>query len=79
MKALILVVVFILSSVDLASAATTYAYDDLGRLKQAQYDNNKEIDYYYDPAGNRTSVVTQAIPPHANAVKTTKKKKGQRR
>lgn len=74
-KTLILVVVFMLSAVDLARAATTYVYDDLGRLKQALYDNGKEIDYSYDPAGNRSSVVTQTTPPRANAVKPSKKMK----
>lgn len=48
-----------------AGAATTYTYDDLGRLTKATYDNGKEIDYSYDPAGNRTQVVTQASPPMA--------------
>lgn len=45
-----------------ALAATAYAYDDLGRLKSASYDNGKEIDYNYDPAGNRSSVVIQTTP-----------------
>ncbi len=42
--------------------ATTYHYDDLGRLKSASYDNGKEVDYNYDPAGNRSSVVVGATP-----------------
>ena len=45
-------------------AATTYVYDDLGRLKSASYDNGKEIDYSYDPAGNRSSVVVVQTTPH---------------
>ncbi|MBV8798616.1 MAG: RHS repeat protein [Alphaproteobacteria bacterium] len=41
------------------SAATTYTYDDLGRLSKVCYDNGKQIAYSYDAAGNRTQVVTQ--------------------
>jgi uncharacterized protein RhaS with RHS repeats len=57
-------------------AATTYAYDDLGRLKSASYDNGKELDYNYDPAGNRSSVVVQTTPhmaPHKVPARATKK------
>jgi hypothetical protein len=59
-------------------AATTYQYDDLGRLKIASYDNGKEIDYNYDPAGNRSSVVIQTTPhmaPHKIPAHSTKKTK----
>lgn len=42
-----------------AFAATTYVYDDLGRLTKVCYDNGQTITYSYDAAGNRTSVVTQ--------------------
>ncbi len=51
-----------------ASAATTYAYDDLGRLYTASYDNGKTITYNFDPAGNRSGVQT-ANTPHAALVK----------
>jgi YD repeat-containing protein len=50
-------------------AATTYTYDNLGRVKTATYDNGKQITYSYDDAGNRSQVVTQAgtnRPPQAN-------------
>jgi len=57
-----------------ARAGVAYSYDDLGRLTVAAYDNGKEIDYHYDQAGNRTSVVTQATTPHANARTVSKKK-----
>ena len=43
-----------------AIAATSYLYDDLGRLCAVCYDNGNEIAYKYDAAGNRTSVVIQA-------------------
>jgi len=59
-------------------SATTYQYDDLGRLKSASYDNGKEIDYNYDPAGNRSSVVVQTTPhraPSKTPVHTSKKAK----
>jgi len=49
-------------STGLSAAATTYTYDDLGRLKTVTYDNGKQIVYTYDPAGNRTQVVTQPTP-----------------
>lgn len=55
-------------------AGVTYTYDDLGRLKRAAYDNNKEIDYTYDPAGNRSSVVTQTTTPHAPSLAPASKK-----
>ena len=42
-----------------ALAATTYVYDDLGRLSAVCYDNGLKITYSYDAMGNRSSVVTQ--------------------
>jgi len=60
-----------------SNAATVYTYDTLGRLKQAAYDNGKEIDYTYDPAGNRTQVVTQTTP-HLGASKPLKSRKTHR-
>ncbi|HWA91456.1 MAG TPA: RHS repeat domain-containing protein [Rhizomicrobium sp.] len=56
-----------------AEAGVSYQYDTLGRLSTASYDNGKQIVYTYDPAGNRTLVVTQATPPHAAPVNTPKK------
>jgi YD repeat-containing protein len=35
--------------------ATTYEYDDLGRLVRETYDNGVEIAFTYDAVGNRTS------------------------
>ena len=59
-----------------AQVTTTYQYDDLGRLKNATY-SSKNIAYNFDPAGNRTSVVTQTNTPHfkAGAVSSAKAKK----
>lgn len=48
-------------------AGVTYTYDMLGRLSTASYDNHKQITYTYDPAGNRTLVVTGATTPHFGA------------
>lgn len=45
-----------------AAAAVTYTYDTLGRVATVTYDNGMEIIYTYDPAGNRTQVVTQTGP-----------------
>jgi hypothetical protein len=57
-------------------AGVTYSYDTLGRLSKAAYDNGKEIDYTYDPAGNRSQVVTQMTPHfEANLKPSTKSKK----
>jgi YD repeat-containing protein len=39
-------------------ATTTYTYDDLGRVATVTYQNGMVITYNYDPAGNRTQVVT---------------------
>ncbi len=57
----------------ISHAATTYTYDDLGRLKQAKYDNGKQIDYTYDQAGNRTAVATSTSPPHGAMLKAPSK------
>ncbi len=43
----------------LASAsawATTYEYDELGRVKKVTYDDGSYVIYAYDAAGNRTVV-----------------------
>lgn len=40
------------------AGTVTYTYDTLGRLKTATYSNGVAVTYYYDAAGNRTSVVT---------------------
>jgi len=61
-----------------AHAATLYYYDDLGRLKQAKYDNGKEIDYTYDQAGNRTSVATSTSTPHGAMLTAPTKSKHKR-
>jgi len=39
---------------------TTYTYDTLGRVATVTYPNGTVITYTYDPAGNRTAVVTTA-------------------
>lgn len=62
----------------LSQATTTYLYDDLGRLKNVAY-TSKNIAYNYDPAGNRTSVVTQTNTPHVNAGAAAKTKKHKRK
>lgn len=53
-----------------AIAATTYTYDELGRLATATYDNGQRVTYSYDAAGNRTQVVAAqgsgAAQPVAN-------------
>ena len=44
--------------------ATTFEYDDLGRITKATYDNGMVVDYAYDPAGNRTSkIISGGTPP----------------
>ncbi len=40
------------------SDSITYEYDSRGRLKKITYLNGTTIQYNYDNAGNRTSVVT---------------------
>lgn len=40
------------------SGTVTYTYDALGRLRSASYSNGVVINYVYDAAGNRSSVVT---------------------
>lgn len=50
------------------SSATSYTYDDLGRVVMVTYDN-KQVVYIYDDAGNRAQVITQGNgnhPPTAN-------------
>lgn len=55
---LLLVACLIGLSAGQVSAATVYTYDTLGRLSTVCYDNGMKITYSYDPAGNRTQVVT---------------------
>ena len=43
-----------------AATATAYTYDTLGRVATVTYPNGTIITYSYDPAGNRTQVVTVA-------------------
>jgi YD repeat-containing protein len=73
-SACFLCVVAVLVSLLPASAGVVYAYDTLGRLHTATYDNGKQIVYNYDPAGNRSSVVTQVTPPHIAAAVPAKHK-----
>ena len=40
--------------------ATTYIYDDLGRLTSATYDSGQIVTYTYDAAGNLLSVTSNA-------------------
>jgi len=60
----------VLAAAPAATAATQYKYDAQGRLISVIYDNGDRIDYRYDQAGNRTTVVTATsvrnLPPAAN-------------
>jgi YD repeat-containing protein len=59
-RVLVLAVLLALSTVSLAKAgngSVTYAYDALGRLISANYDNGVLIYYKYDANGNRTQQV----------------------
>lgn len=42
----------------MAADSADYTYDSLGRIKTVTFANGTIITYNYDPAGNRTSVVT---------------------
>jgi len=42
----------------------TYEYDDLYRLIKATYSDGTVIDYTYDEAGNRLSIITKKIFKH---------------
>lgn len=46
-----------------AGDPVTYTYDALGRLTSATYPGGVTITYSYDPAGNRTEVVSAPTPP----------------
>lgn len=45
-----------------ASAGVHYEYDAAGRLMKATYSNGVVIEYRYDSAGNRRSIITSLIP-----------------
>ena len=60
-KRLLLLVGLALLGANYASASTVYTYDDLGRLSKVCIDNTTQIVYSYDPAGNRTQVVTTNV------------------
>lgn len=69
----------LIAFVPAANAGVTYVYDTLGRLSTATYDNGEQIAYTYDPAGNRTQVVTQPAPPRGAIVKHSAKAKKKRK
>lgn len=50
-------------STPVARGGTDYQYDSAGRLKGVTYPNGAQVNYFYDSAGNRTSI--QAIMPNA--------------
>jgi YD repeat-containing protein len=62
-----------------AYAGVTYAYDDLGRLCTAAYDNGKTITYTFDAAGNRTLVATSGSPPSCTVPNSPLKAKKKRK
>jgi YD repeat-containing protein len=39
-----------------------YTYDDAGQVKKAVYENGIEVDYLYDPSGNRVSMMVSNAP-----------------
>ncbi|MEL7487540.1 MAG: cadherin-like domain-containing protein [Pseudomonadota bacterium] len=49
------------------SQQTQYFYDDLGRLKRADYGVDATQEYHYDAAGNRSAVLTGplGLPPNS--------------
>lgn len=49
------------------SQQTQYHYDDLGRLKRADYDDDATQEYKYDAAGNRSEVITGPLGLPANS------------
>lgn len=48
-----------------AAAGVQYEYDAAGRLIKATYSNGVVIEYRYDSAGNRRSIITSTIPNQA--------------
>jgi YD repeat-containing protein len=61
--ALCLSVLVLLLSVNAYSATIQYQYDRLNRLIQEEWPDGTIIEYVYDEAGNRLSVVTTPPPP----------------
>lgn len=56
----------------------SYEYDDLGRLKRADYaELEANVIYAYDPAGNRKNVTTGDVPPAVISVSSDTKPEGQ--
>ena len=43
-------------------AGVTYQYDDAGRLTGVEYTDDKDVQYVYDAAGNRTAVSEGLLP-----------------
>jgi len=70
--AFILITSLCLSSACMAAnSVTTYEYDSRGRLTQAKDDQNKEVNYTYDDAGNRTKVGDGVVVPVAEPTITS--------
>ena len=64
------VLIFSLVALSCAAQATTYEYDDLGRLIKVTQETGSVIDYSYDPAGNRTAHGVLAVQPSELSINT---------
>lgn len=67
MKRLLCVFLFLLVFSN-PTYADSFEYDDLGRLIKVTYSDGAVREYFYDAAGNRTSVVTSGAASHPDAV-----------
>src|SRR4051794_17438798 len=64
----VIALISVLAGSTALSTPTTYQYDELGRLWVVTYPNGNQIIYSYDPAGNRSQIVTRTsanMPPVA--------------
>lgn len=66
----LLCLILFLLTISLPVSASTYTYDNLGRLKTVTFENGQQIFYSYDAGGNRLSkkvTGTDAIAPTVNS------------
>jgi YD repeat-containing protein len=59
---LAIIISIFISSATASAETITYTYDDAGQVIKATYTDGTEVDYLYDPMGNRVSMMVSSAP-----------------